>query len=1408
MNKISRFPELLNSYFLNKKVEKLELREFQRECIRKINTDKDLLLVAPPGSGKTLVALYLIYYTACKGNIPVYLVPTVELLKEKWRIFQDFFGTEVYVHVLSGEFKSEVSKLKSKKNIVILSTYEAFSSFIYRIKSFKIFDRMIPFGGVVVDESHYLADDVRGVRLEFLIHELQKGYGCQMLLMSASISYRSARRMTQKFDLELQFDSLKKEYRYEIITYDRVKKRVILNEVLKKLNTFGDIEEGDEIKLLKVLVFCYSIQEAEHLYGSISGTAIHSRLSEFENYYCGYVHAGLDLKVREEVMRRFKDAGIAILFSSPVLETGVDIQDINQVIIIDADRYSGMRLLQMAGRCRESRGIIIHIVKDEKIEKLKSKMSGLDEISGIFNGYRLGPIITKINGTDVEDELLRLMYRKQLTFNELRERVVNLLIDEKLKHLYPLSSSLILGILELCISLRVKESLQKGVEEGYIKRVGGRYKLTGFGESIVESLVPVSWASKMLRNFKEDPILNTEKIRELHLKLNELTLRERNKIEDESKIGEILEFIKRYDVNDANFWVRNTDLKVKKGYAESYRRQSVWLAHSLYKLYRGFWKDKIETEGIKLRKGYFYPVRISTEKGASEDNQGQYEDDLNVYFNRMKRLIKKFAIERYYSVPLLKRKRREYSPLSRYKNRIMEIVERVGREGITGDRVYLELENSRKKLLIEYKKYRLRKRKRELEKERMGGLKQKWNLKSLGLKNRVQVEISLKFILNSMRIIELLIRPVSRSTTKMHLVRLARNGLLVRTLQYRNKRGRPVYVYYTPEYMTENLEKTQLEKRCKDCTFLYKKAMGMSSEIESNMYCYIDNNRHQKMEFACEHYLERVKKQKTFKYFGMVSGNIVCPLCKNVGSVGIPTMDEVAICSSCNGLIRRTNYGRFIALKRGYYVSTTIYKRDGNAFIYFPRNKGKIRVYKNEILISQPIISKRGLYILTVKRVLETRDLENVDIQEKITKYPDNDKENTSIKKRRSIIRSYFLDEVYEIELLGGKISNETKKIIKKYKVPIKNLLKYKLERDEPESAIAQKLKRCIEKIKFNDKKKKFGLELAKRHTIARMGSNAIISIEGSPNNISSESFRWQMECLAKLIINDSTGGLTSSKLRGLEGLAENYAWKTEILRLPKKFRFYGRKISRYAPTYFVYGMKAYNPFNLALNYLYGKLAKLGLESLAEAGFDRRNPGQGILHHRSRRSTNREILYDFIDQFRPVFRTELAKFFMELDSRTPKNSKNNHEEQLYYNKLDEWRRKVFYLTGSGRKELDLLFEKVLNLKFVYPCLGSEPSLVKLREIVAMEAKCLANYVLNSAGVGILHHANSDRMKNIGKYFPFIAAESVKDYEKIMYLIQLYTHVFGTGDGLKVKEMPELVPKKSDRTDPVEKYLKE
>jgi len=43
-------------------------------------------------------------------------------------------------------------------------------------------------------------------------------------------------------------------------------------------------------------------------------------------------------------------------------------------------------------------------------------------------------------------------------------------------------------------------------------------------------------------------------------------------------------------------------------------------------------------------------------------------------------------------------------------------------------------------------------------------------------------------------------------------------------------------------------------------------------------------------------------------------------------------------------------------------------------------------------------------------------------------------------------------------------------------------------------------------------------------------------------------------------------------------------------------------------------------------------------------GFDRERPGEGILHSVEGRVSGDEIVYDFIDQFRPVFRHALISY--------------------------------------------------------------------------------------------------------------------------------------------------------------------
>ncbi|MHA1250162.1 MAG: DEAD/DEAH box helicase [Candidatus Helarchaeota archaeon] len=1335
---LSEFPQILESYFANKSLKYIELKEFQRECIKNINENSDILLVAPPGSGKTLPAKYLIFKSLCENQIPVYIVPTVELLKEKWRDLLKFFNNSVYIHVLSGEFKSDISKLrKNEKRAVIIGTYEAFNSFIYRVENFKILSRMRPFGAVVIDEGHYIADRVRGTKLRILIRLLQFKFGCQILIMSASIEYKSAERIAKNLELKLIYEKGQKEYNYEIITYDRGdKKKRVIQAIERFLESFLGLEEGDEYTPKKIIVFGYTIMEIEQLYGVFKKSCVHRQLRDIEGYYMNYIHAGRTFIERETVMKSFRDAGIAVLFSSPVLEMGVDIKEIDEVVIIDADKYEGIRLLQMAGRCRKVGGKIIHVVRKEKVEILRAKMVGVMENN--FKGYKLKPIKIKMTEQSISDQILNEMYHKQLTFKEIVRSILE--GNKQQRIILPIVSELLNFTMDIAIILKIKKFLDRGLDLGYIKRVGGRYKLSHYGEAVVESIIPLEWGIKVYNIFKTNATPSPSEFREIFQNIYEKAIVQQMNISDDKLKKEIMEFIKKYDVNDPDFWLKHPEIKIQPGYAEIYRRQAVWIAHALYTLYRGFWKDKIENENIKIRKGYFY--------AESTKKESEKEENLNIYFNRIKRLIKRYSITRYYSVPLMRRKRKRET-WSRYKNRLIEYVERAGTNGITSKEIYKQMVEEREKLILEYKKIKNRKNMN----------KPKKSVEKQTSKKNEKIYIIVKFLRNVLQVLDLFLKPVSLNSIKINLMRLSRAGIIESVERYKNRKGRPENVYYKQEY----IERKDIQFRCKDCAFFYKKSKYDTQKLST--YCYIDKEQKQRLHPACRNFKERVKTQVIFRYFEMVQGEIVCPLCKSIGTLGVPRYDEIAICSdpNCKGIIRRVRDGRFIGIKRGYYTPRYVYKRDGQMFQYFPVHKKVLILRKGDQLECQELNPKKNHYIITIKK----GDAQIGGAGRKVRKYV-----------------SYFSDEIYKVVMVGKKLPRGAREILTKCKIQVEYRDK-DIKEDDARKAMEYKLKEAIKELKKDEKGS--AIQLAKKHVVAKILSNILYTRKLIGDEYSkSEIYNKQMDILSEIIIKEQTGKLDVNNLRSLEGSAERYIWKAEIeiLRIP--YKFVGRVSARHAPTYLIYGQKAYDPFNASLNYLYNKLALIGRDALSDAGFNRYRPGQGILHSRINRTDERELLFDFIDQFRPVIRHELVKLFNDGRLRVKKGYRFEVEKTYdFYFKMDEWRRRVYYINSSGRKKLDKLLEDILELKFVYVDLDLKKKEKKLLEIVRLEAKCLANYIMKNAGFGLVHEPDTRKMEKINEYMPFVAAKSISEYEKIFHEFNLINHVFGSGARVKI-----------------------
>jgi superfamily II RNA helicase len=131
------------------------LDRFQLDAIAAIIDDKSVIVSAPTGSGKTLVAEFAIYTALARGRRIAYTTPLKALSNQKYADFCRQFGQD-RIGILTGDVK-----VNTRAPVVVMTT--------------EILRNMFYTGGldslefVVLDECHYMGDEGRGTVWEEII---------------------------------------------------------------------------------------------------------------------------------------------------------------------------------------------------------------------------------------------------------------------------------------------------------------------------------------------------------------------------------------------------------------------------------------------------------------------------------------------------------------------------------------------------------------------------------------------------------------------------------------------------------------------------------------------------------------------------------------------------------------------------------------------------------------------------------------------------------------------------------------------------------------------------------------------------------------------------------------------------------------------------------------------------------------------------------------------------------------------------------------------------------------------------------------------------------------------------------------------------------------------------------------
>jgi ATP-dependent RNA helicase HelY len=151
-----------------------ELDDFQRKAVAALDADESVLVAAPTGSGKTVVAEHAVARALAEGGKAFYTTPIKALSNQKYHDLVERHGAE-NVGLLTGD-----NAVNGDAPIVVMTT-EVLRNMIYAASPSL---RGLRF--VVLDEVHYLQDAYRGPVWEEVIIHLPRDV--RLVCLSATVS--------------------------------------------------------------------------------------------------------------------------------------------------------------------------------------------------------------------------------------------------------------------------------------------------------------------------------------------------------------------------------------------------------------------------------------------------------------------------------------------------------------------------------------------------------------------------------------------------------------------------------------------------------------------------------------------------------------------------------------------------------------------------------------------------------------------------------------------------------------------------------------------------------------------------------------------------------------------------------------------------------------------------------------------------------------------------------------------------------------------------------------------------------------------------------------------------------------------------------------------------------------------
>ncbi|MBE6082224.1 transcription-repair coupling factor [Acidilutibacter cellobiosedens] len=355
-----------------------EETEAQLRSINEIKKDMekpkpmDRLLCGDVGYGKTEVAIRAAFKAIMDGKQVAFLVPTTILAQQHYNTIQErFAGFPIRVEMLS-RFKTLGAQHKVivdlKKGIVdmVIGTHRLLSQDV------KFYD----LGLIIIDEEQRF-----GVKHKEKLKRLKEN--ADVLTLTATPIPRTL-HMSLIGIRDMSVLDEPPEERYPVQTYVvEFNEQIIRDAIIKEINRNGQVyyvynrvETIHKVaKKLKELV-----PEARIIVG-------HGQMSERE---------------LEKVMLSFIDGEYDVLLCTTIIETGLDIPNVNTIIVQDSDKMGLSQLYQLRGRVGRTNRVAFAYFTYEKDKVLsevaEKRLRAIKEFTEFGSGFKIAMRDLEIRG--------------------------------------------------------------------------------------------------------------------------------------------------------------------------------------------------------------------------------------------------------------------------------------------------------------------------------------------------------------------------------------------------------------------------------------------------------------------------------------------------------------------------------------------------------------------------------------------------------------------------------------------------------------------------------------------------------------------------------------------------------------------------------------------------------------------------------------------------------------------------------------------------------------------------------------------------------------------------------------------------------------------------------------------------